>query len=321
MMPEIDGIALLRSALAIDANLVGIMMTGHGTIDTAVEAMKAGALDYILKPFKLSAVIPVLARALTVRRLRQENAALQRRVNERTLQLEAANRELEAFATSIAHDLGAPARHIFSFAGMLKEKLDASAGPEALRYLQVISDASERMGRLITDMLGFSRLARAEMQRYRVDLGALVAEVQRELQPETGGRAIEWKIGALPTVQGDRSMLKQVFCNLLSNAVKYSRGRNPAVIEVGCREAEGELTCSVRDNGAGFAMENAKKLFGIFQRLHPANEFEGSGVGLSIVQRIVQRHGGRIWAEAERDRGATFFFTLPASSSDDPIIK
>lgn len=319
-MPGMDGIALLKAALAGDEMLVGIMMTGEGTIATAVEAMKVGALDYILKPFKMSAILPVLSRALAMRRLRLDNAALQQRVRDRTAQLEALNEELDSFASSIAHDLQAPARHVASFAQLLLEEHANALDPTAQRHLRTISNAGERMGHLISDLLSFSRLARAEMRRQPVALGPLVADVWQELEmmrelTENGGqpRTFAWQVGDLPTVQADASMLRQVFLNLISNAIKYTRGRSPAEIEVGCRGREGDaVVLFVRDNGVGFDPQQADRLFGMFQRLHPASEFEGHGIGLAHVRRIIQRHGGRIWADAEPGRGATFAFTLPA---------
>ncbi|MEI9895038.1 MAG: response regulator [Chthoniobacter sp.] len=323
MMPGMDGIALLRAALERDPDLVGIVMTGHGTIDTAVEAMKTGALDYILKPFKLSAVIPVLSRAMTVRRLRRENAELERRVRERTVELEAANgaleaanKELEAFSYSVSHDLRAPLRHIDGFAQLLSSGYADQLPPPAQRLLQNVCKAAERLGTLIDDLLNFSRLSRQPLVKQTVSLSNLVQLVLDELQAEREGRRVEIRLEELPDCLGDRSLLRQVFVNLLSNALKFTRKRDPAVIEIGCREEAGEPVYFVRDNGAGFDMQFAGKLFGVFQRLHGVDQFEGTGVGLSIVQRIIHRHGGRIWAEAELDKGATFRFTLPSPSPE-----
>ena len=323
MMPEMDGIALLRAAHEVDAELVGVLMTGHGTIDTAVEAMKAGALDYVLKPFKLSAVLTVLGRALTVRQLRLENAALERSVRERTAELEFANRELEsankeleAFSYSVSHDLRAPVRHIDGFSQLLEEIHGASLDPAALSLLQKVRDSAKRLGGLIDDLLNFSRLSRQPLVTGTVNLSYLVNDVLAELEPERTGRNVDLRLGSLPDCVGDAKLLRQVFINLLSNALKFTRKRERAIIEVGCERREGELVCSVRDNGAGFDMGYASRLFGVFQRLHRADQFEGTGVGLSIVQRIIHRHGGRIWVEAEVDKGAHFQFTLsPAAET------
>jgi hypothetical protein len=311
MMPEMNGIELLQAALKKSPDLVGIIMTGEGTIATAVAAMKSGALDFILKPFKLSAILPVLDRALAMRRLRLENAVLARRVEERTLQLEAANKELEAFSYSVSHDLRAPVRHIDGFVGLLAQS-EPSMSETGKRYANLIAEAAKRMGQLIDDLLEFSRTSRVEVRRTEVNLGVLVEEVLRDLKPETEGRNIVWKIKPLPKAQADPALLRQVFSNLILNAVKYSRNRNPAEIEVGCADpAENETVVYVRDNGVGFDMQYADKLFGVFQRLHRQEDFEGTGIGLANVRRIIARHGGRTWAEGKVDGGATFYFSLP----------
>jgi len=311
MMPEMDGIALLRSALETDPNLIGIIMTGEGTISSAVEAMKTGALDYILKPFKLSAILPVLSRALAVRRLRIRNAELEQRVRERTAELEAANRDLESFCASVSHDLRAPLRHIDGFSNLLVENYASQMPEEAQRLLRFVSTSTRRLGQLIDDLLHFSRLGRQQLSKRPVNISALVQEVLDELGREPDGRSIDIRVGELPDTVGDHSLLKQVFVNLFSNAFKFTRQKEKPIMEVGWRQQGGEAVYFVRDNGAGFDMEHARKLFGVFQRLHTNEEFEGTGVGLSIVQRIIHRHGGRIWAEAGVDKGAEFFFTLP----------
>ena len=313
MMPEMDGIAFLRAAREIDGDLVGIMMTGHGTIDSAIEAMKAGALDYILKPFKLSVVLPVLSRALTVQRLRLENAALERRVRQRTSELEAANKELEAFAYSVSHDLRAPLRHIDAFTHRLLKDYGPQLPPGANDLVQRVCHSAQRLGLLIDDLLNLSRFSRQPLAKRTVNLASLVDQALNELEGEREGRQVEIRRGHLPECLGDASLLRQVFINLLANALKFTRKREQAIVEIDCQEQSGELLCTVRDNGAGFDMQYAGKLFGVFQRLHPSEEFEGTGVGLSIVDRIINRHGGRIWAQAEVDKGATFHFTLPCA--------
>ena len=311
MMPEMDGISLLKAAREVDGNLAGIVMTGHGTIDTAVRAMQHGALDYILKPFKLSAVLTVLARALEVRQLRLDNAALQERERGYITELEVANRDLEAFSCSVSHDLRAPLRTITGFCEMYLTEFGDGVPAAGRRLLDRVVDGAARMDRLIEDLLTFARYSRQPLLKGPVKLDAMVRKVVEELQLRESGRAVEWRLGALPECHGDASLLRQVMTNLLSNAFKFTRQRDPAIIEVGCSQAEGEAVVFVRDNGAGFDMRYVDKLFGVFQRLHSAGEFEGTGVGLSIVQRIIQRHGGRIWAQSEPDRGATFSFTLP----------
>src|SRR5947208_2508461 len=223
MMPDMDGIALLRAAQGIDPDLVGLVMTGHGTVDTAVAAMKSGALDYILKPFNLRTIIPVLSRALAVRRLRQQ-----------------------------------------------------------------------------------------PLERETVNVGTMVREILDQLRDAEPHRNVELRVSALPDARADSALVRQVLVNLLSNAFKFTRRVPDPVIEVDGRQQAGECTYTIRDNGAGFDMRNAQRLFAIFHRLHSERDFEGNGVGLSIAQRIVERHGGRIWAEAAVGQGAKFTFTLPA---------
>jgi two-component system sensor histidine kinase/response regulator len=312
MMPEMDGISLLEAARRKDPHLAGIIMTGEGTIATAVEAMKSGALDYILKPFMLRAVLPVLERALSVRRLRLQNAALEERVRERTSELEMANRELEAFSYSVSHDLRAPLRHIDGFTDILIEKYAAEMPAEAQRLLGVVIGQARQMDQLIENLLRFSRLSQQPLTRESINVAELFREVLDELQAEHAGRNVEIRLGELPDCHGDRSLLRQVVVNLLSNAFKFTRQRENALVEIGYRLEGRERVYFVRDNGAGFDMQFARRLFGVFQRLHSASEYEGTGVGLSIVQRIIIRHGGRIWAEAAVNQGATFYFTLPA---------
>jgi light-regulated signal transduction histidine kinase (bacteriophytochrome) len=245
--------------------------------------------------------------------LQKLNTTLELRVHERTAQLESANKELEAFSYSVSHDLRAPLRHIDGFTEMLRKESEHSLSPSGQRYLGIISNAAKRMGALIDDLLIFSRMGRSELRRATVNTDSLVADVLRDMAQDFEGRQIEWDIGSLPDVYGDPAMLKQVWVNLISNAVKYSRHRSPAKIKISGRKNEaGELEFSVQDNGAGFDMKYAAKLFGVFQRLHQNEEFEGTGIGLANVRRIISRHGGRTWAEGEVDHGATFSFTLPA---------
>jgi signal transduction histidine kinase len=314
-MPGIDGITLLREALSIDRQLVGILMTGHGTIATAVEAMQVGALDYILKPFKLSAVLPVLTRALVVRRLRLENAELAQRVRARTVDLEAANRELDAFAFSVSHDLRAPLRAITGFSEILMQDHHASLPPAVQHLLENVNRRGRQGQQLIEALLRFSRLGRQPLSRAPIDVSALVHALIQELQSQEADRHIEVRVNALPEVVADPALLRQVFANLLSNAFKFTRGRESALVEVFVQVHDGEGVFVVRDNGAGFDMRYAGRLFGVFQRFHSQEEFEGTGVGLSLVQRIVHRHGGKVWAESEVDKGARFFFTLGATEA------
>ncbi len=226
-------------------------------------------------------------------------------------QLEAANKELEAFSYSVSHDLRAPLRAVDGFARMVLEDYAEKLDAEGRRQLRVIRDGAQKMGRLIDDLLGFSRLGRREMALADVDMMALVRDVAEELRKLETARIIEIAIAPLPATHGDPAMLRQVWANLLSNAIKFTRPRAPARIEVGGWTDGAESIYRVKDNGAGFNMEYADKLFGVFQRLHGPDEFEGTGVGLALVQRIVHRHGGRIWAEGKVNEGAAFSFALP----------
>jgi two-component system sensor histidine kinase/response regulator len=311
MMPEMDGISMLRAALEIDPNLVGIIMTGAGTISTAVEAMKSGAFDYILKPFKMNAILPVLSRAVALRDLRVKNAMLERKVRERTAELEVANAELEAFSYSVSHDLQAPLRHINGFVEILMQQHAPEMRAEARRMLEVVSGEAHQMDQLIHDLLRFAHLGRQPLIKQLIQPAELFMDILDELKAAHAGREVEIRLSELPDCQADSALLRQVLVNLLSNAFKFTRQRENAIVEIGGRIEGFERIYFVRDNGAGFDMQYAEKLFGAFKRLHSADQFEGTGVGLSIVQRIVVRHGGRVWAEAAVDKGATFYFSLP----------
>lgn len=251
--------------------------------------------------------------------IRTLNVGLEARVAARTAELQLANRELEAFSYSVSHDLRAPLRHISGFIELLVEEAGDSLSDEGRRYIDVISQSAARMGVMIDDLLAFSRAGRSEVRRTVVNLRQLVDEVIQQAEHDTKDRHISWKIDPLPEVRVDRNLMSLVLGNLIGNAIKYSRQRDPAVIEIGLLGPEGqtenELVCFVRDNGVGFDMKYAHKLFGVFQRLHNDSEYEGTGIGLANVRRIIERHGGRVWATGEEGRGATFYFALPVINS------
>jgi signal transduction histidine kinase len=238
-------------------------------------------------------------------------AEINTKVKQKAADLEAANRELEGFSYSVSHDLRAPLRHMAGFTELLQKKSWPQLDETSRRYVTIISESSKRMGILIDDLLAFSRIGRSEMLMAVVNFKKLIKEAIRELREETKGRAIVWKIGEVPDINGDPSMLRLALVNLISNALKFTRTRPRAEIEIGCTEEEDEFVFFVRDNGVGFDMNYLEKLFGVFQRLHHQDEFEGTGIGLANVRRIVSRHGGRTWAEGSVDHGATFYFTLP----------
>jgi signal transduction histidine kinase len=241
---------------------------------------------------------------------RAELRAANRGLAEQAAQLEAANRDLESFSYSVSHDLRAPLRAMSAFATMLAEEHGETLEPEAQHLLRRIRHNARQMGALVDDLLAFSRMGRQEIRRRRVDLSTLVREVFDDLRAEHQGRHLEVEISELPACEGDPSLLRQVLLNLVGNALKFTRGRDVARIAIGTRRDGGETVVFVRDNGVGFSMEYAHKLFGVFQRLHTSEQFEGTGVGLAIVQRIVQRHGWRVWAESVPGEGATFFIGM-----------
>jgi signal transduction histidine kinase len=312
MMPEMDGIALSAAIRAKDPTIAAILMTGHGTIDTAVRAMKEGALDYILKPFKLNVVLPVIARALGVQRLRREVAELQAREQRYTEELAVAYRDLESFSYSISHDLRAPLRTINGFAKMLEEDFAQALGAEGHRLIGIIRGGSQKMDRLIVGLLEFSQAGRGPLDLSLVDMNLLVESAVQEVMALHTGSTPRIDIETLPPAAVDVTILRQVWCNLIGNALKYSAKRPDPKITITGRTEGHEVIYQVEDNGAGFDMTYADKLFGVFQRLHKAQDFAGTGVGLAIVQRIVARHGGRIWAHGEPGVGARFHFALPA---------
>ncbi|WP_166805089.1 ATP-binding protein [Nitrosococcus wardiae] len=306
--------SLIILGLALFAALVGAVLLGRRIVmplqnlSHSAQEIAAGNLQQRVPPAgqdelgQLAVSFNTMAAELSDRISQQKQAQRQ---------LEAANKELESFSYSVSHDLRAPLRHIQGYAEMLTRASSGQLSAKAQQYLETITDASMEMGQLIDDLLTFSRISRIELYENRVILDELVQDAIRGLEIAMQGRNILWKIAPLPPALGDPSLLKQVFTNLLDNALKYSRQRDLAEIEIGCAgEENGQSILFVRDNGAGFDMQYAHKLFGVFQRLHRADEFEGTGIGLATVRRIIARHGGRIWAEGAVNHGATFYFTL-----------
>jgi light-regulated signal transduction histidine kinase (bacteriophytochrome) len=307
-----------QALLEADGKIAGLettMKTKSGEIKYLLSSVEVISLHG--EPHHLGCVVDLTARRQAEEALQEAHRTLEQRVIERTSQLESANKELEAFSYSVSHDLRAPLRAINGFAGIISEDFGPQLPAEAKKYLERIRKGGEKMGCLIDDLLAFSQLNRQSMNRRTVDMVRLVKVVLKEQNPQGSSRQVEIKVGNLPVCHGDAALLKQVWMNLLSNAIKYSRGRTQAMVEIGCKREMDQNVYFVRDNGAGFDMTYAHKLFGVFQRLHHSDEFEGTGVGLAIVQRIVFRHGGHVWAEAEVDRGATFYFTV---AREDKII-
>ena len=323
-MPGMDGIEFLQAARDIDVNVVGIVMTGHGTIDSAVAAMKAGALDYILKPFTLRMILPVLNRALTVRSLRNENvqlrqaeetirrmnANLERCVQERTRELIEANRELEAFSHSVSHDLRAPLRALDGFTTILADQYSDRLDERGRGYVQRVVDAVDRMRNLIEDLLRLSHVTGTELNRRELDLSQLVRSITEELRNQEPDRQVTFKIAEGVKAIADHRLLRIALENILGNAWKFTRNTTDAIIEFGVEQGGDQTSYFIRDNGAGFNPDYGDRLFIPFRRLHSASEFPGTGIGLSIVQRIIRRHGGRISARGAIGQGATFHFSL-----------
>jgi light-regulated signal transduction histidine kinase (bacteriophytochrome) len=292
-----------------------IVLTGLADDSLALKLVQGGAQDFVAKVDVSGnnltrAILYAVERERLEQEFRKLNLQLEQRVKDRTAELEATNRDLEAFSFSVSHDLRAPLIKLIGFADLLEAKCSAQLDPQGAKYVTRIHEAAFKMSHLIDDMLRLAKVGRQGLHKKEVPLRSLVDEVLAELGTEIEKRIIDWRITPLPAVHCDRGLMKQVLANLVSNAVKYTRPREKATIEIGQMTVDGQTVFFVRDNGVGFDMKLAGKMFAPFQRLHQDQDFEGTGIGLATVQRIIEKHRGRIWAESESERGSTFMFTL-----------
>jgi two-component system, sensor histidine kinase and response regulator len=329
-MPDMSGIeaaSMIRDRERSKTTPIIFLTGAVRTAEMMFKGYSTGAVDYLMKPVvsgvlrtKVEVFVDLALARLALQdeirergRIAGELSKLNMVLEQRHGDLLAANEDLEAFGHSVSHDLRMPLRHIQAYISMVEDSAATKLDPQEQKRLESARNAAQRMSQLIDDLLSFSRVGRTPLASVMVDMSELVKETLGELQPETQGRSIEWDLGRLPRVRGDRSLLQQVWVNLLSNAIKYTRPREPARIQITAVQQDSELVFWVKDNGVGFDMSYADKLFGVFQRMHTVQEFEGTGVGLANVRRIIQRHGGRTWAEAQRDLGTTVYFSLPVA--------
>ncbi|MCX6249161.1 MAG: ATP-binding protein [Bacteroidetes bacterium] len=322
-LPDSQGLDTVRRVVLQIPSIPVVVFTGHKDDELALASIKIGAQDYLIKGkidtdmFARSIHYSIERKSLEIALRKSQanltilNEQLEQRVIDRTAQLQAINKELETFSYTVSHDLRAPLRAIDGFTSILLENYKSKFDDEGKRLCAVIGDSAKHMGQLIDDLLDFSRLSRIELNIYSIDMEQLAGSVYSELTtPETRHR-ISFQLGNLNPVSGDRMLIRQVWVNLISNAIKFSSRREHAVIKISSKPEENRVVYSIMDYGAGFDMKYINKLFGVFQRLHSVKEFEGTGVGLAIVQHIIIRHGGEVWAEGEVDKGATFYFSLP----------
>ncbi|NJO12957.1 MAG: response regulator, partial [Gammaproteobacteria bacterium] len=335
-MPDMSGIeaaAMIRERERSKTTPI-IFLTGMvKTAEMMFKGYSTGAVDYLMKPVvagilrtKVEVFVDLALAHLALQeeirervRIAGEISKLNMVLEQRNDDLLAANEDLEAFGHSVSHDLRMPLRHIQAYIGMVESSAAGKLDEQEQRRLEGARQAAQRMSQLIDDLLSFSRIGRTPLASVLVDMSELVKETLHELDPEMQGRSIDWNLSHLPRVRGDRSLLHQVWVNLLSNAIKYTRRREPARIEVAALQQDKELVFWVKDNGVGFDMAYADKLFGVFQRMHTVQEFEGTGVGLANVRRIIQRHGGRTWAQAVRNEGAQIFSACRWGQTNHPI--
>lgn len=307
-MPGMDGFQVMEELKAIESDGYLPVLVITAQPEHKLRALQAGARGFITKPFDVAEALQRVHNTLEVRLLYLESTQLYNQLRE-------SNKELQAFNYSVSHDLRAPLRHILGYVSILQQDAGPRLSAKNRGFLTTIFQSATRMGNLIDDLLSFSRVGRVELHKTEVDLNKLIEDTLGDFREETQGRRILWEIHPLPEVQADRALLRMVLVNLLSNAVKFTGMRAEAKIEIGCvPNGNRETILFIRDNGDGFDPEYSGKLFGVFQRLHTQQEFEGTGIGLANVQRIIQRHGGRVWAEGVVDGGATFYFALPKSA-------
>jgi light-regulated signal transduction histidine kinase (bacteriophytochrome) len=310
--------SVIMAPLQIGPRTIGIISTHSYTVNAYTQRhldLLIGAAHQVAIAIENARLYEAAQRELAERKraeddVRELNAELERRVLQRTVELEASNREMESFTYTVSHDLRAPVRGLHGFSQILLNDFSAELPDQAKGYLKRIEDNAKLMGELIDDLLAFSHLGRQQVVKTSVNAADIARHAFIEVTEREDQARIQFTLNELPEIRADAALLKQVFVNLFSNAVKFSKQRELAVIEVGSQRSDVGTAIYVRDNGAGFDMQHSAKLFGVFQRLHTYDQFEGTGVGLAIVRRIVERHGGTIWAEAEIDKGATFYFTM-----------